>query len=126
LFFGCAQKSRKKVCFKNVCIKAEIADSESEQIRGLMFRKSLLPGSGMLFVFDRQEQHNFWMKNMRFPLDMIWIDSKSRVVDITKNALPCQEICETIVPKGESKYVLEVNAGFAQENRIVAQDEVRF
>lgn len=80
----------------------------------------------MLFIFEDQSQHSFWMKNMRFSLDIIWIDKNKTITGITKNSQPCQGPCETISCAGEAKYVLEVNAGFADKNKIKIGDELKF
>lgn len=126
LFYGCNNNTIKKVSIKNNRIDVEIAKSELEQARGLMFRKSLAGNQGMLFVFDKEARYSFWMKNMEFPLDIIWIDSNRRIVDITKNAMPCNEQCETIEPAAKSKYVLEVNTGFSDRYQLKVGDEVKF
>ncbi len=123
-----ADESTKKVCIKDICVQAEIVDSEAQKLRGLMYRESLAWESGMLFIFDAAARHSFWMKNMRIPLDIIWIDSGKNIVDITQNALPCkgQQDCESIIPASEVKYVLEVNAGFSDKNKIRIGDKVEF
>lgn len=117
-----------RVCIKNICVEAEIVHSEAEKSRGLMYRESLAWESGMLFIFDREARHNFWMKNMRIPLDIIWIDSGKNIIDITQNVLPCkdQQDCESIIPASEVKYVLEVNAGFSDKNKVRIGDKVEF
>lgn len=123
-----ADESTKKVCIKDICVQAEIADSEAEKTRGLMYRQSLAWESGMLFIFDEELLHSFWMKNTLIPLDIIWIDSDKNIVDITQNALPCKEEqeCESIIPVLEVKYVLEVNSGFTEQNKIRVGDKVKF
>lgn len=123
-----ADESLKKVCIKNVCLQAEIADSKSEKMRGLMYRQSLGWAAGMLFIFDKEARYSFWMKNMLIPLDIIWIDSNKKIVDITRNALPCkeQQACGSIIPALEVKYVLEVTAGFSDRNKIGIGDKLEF
>lgn len=123
-----ADESLKKVCIKDVCVQAEIADSESEKTRGLMYRQSLGWAAGMLFIFDKEARYSFWMKNMQIPLDLIWIDSNKKIVDITRNALPCKEQqgCGSVMPASEVKYVLEVSAGFSDKFKIGIGDKVEF
>jgi uncharacterized membrane protein (UPF0127 family) len=91
-----------------------------------MFRKNLANNQGMLFVYQDEGRHTFWMKNMRFPLDIIWIDSNKRVVDIYEFALPCKEFCKTISPQSAAKFILEVNAGFVRKHQIKIGNTVSF
>lgn len=116
----------KQICIKNICIKAEIADSAAARERGLMFRQGLKQDQGMLFIFKEQEIHIFWMTNMRFPLDIIWIDTDKRIVDIKESVPPCRQACGNIIPLAEAKYVLEVNAGFVNKNGIKVGDILIF
>jgi len=115
-----------RVCCKDACVQAEIARSEGERARGLMFRETLGPAEGMFFVFDQQLRHSFWMKNMNFPLDLIWINQDKVIVDITRDAQPCAGSCESLAPVDAAKYVLEVNAGFALKNNIQTGDRIDF
>ncbi|MBD3208656.1 MAG: DUF192 domain-containing protein [Candidatus Nealsonbacteria bacterium] len=104
--------SQPEVCFRGSCLEIEVAESSQERQRGLMFRESLDEDKGMLFVFEKEGIYPFWMKNTLIPLDIIWLDNAGEIVDIKKNAAPCQGgACETFVPTGEAKYVLEINAG---------------
>ena len=124
---SCAeQPPLKKVCFQNVCVQAEIADTESKREIGLMFRKSLPKNQGMLFIFDSEEKYSFWMKNMRIPLDIIYIRQDKRIVDIKTNIPPCKEACPSLIPGAKAKYVLEVNAGFSKKNKVNIGDKVSF
>lgn len=107
-------------------MQVEIADTESKRQLGLMSRQSMPENQGMLFVFEKEETQSFWMKNMKFPLDIIWISEDKRIVDIKSNVLPCRDSCESIVPQAKAKYVLEVNAGFVERNKIRIGDEVSF
>ncbi|MBI5149637.1 MAG: DUF192 domain-containing protein [Candidatus Omnitrophica bacterium] len=87
---------------------------EEELHRGLQFRRSLDPGSGMLFVFQKSEPYTFWMKDTLIPLDMIWIDSGRRIVHVEHNVPPCvADPCPRYPPGHEALYVLEINAGYA-------------
>lgn len=108
-------------------IRAEIADNFISQAKGLMFRKSLPEKEGMLFIFDEENYQTFWMMNMSFPIDIIWINKEKKVVDITKNAQPCKIICSTTYrPKEKAMYVLEVNANFTEQNKIKIGSLVEF
>jgi len=104
---------------KSVYVEAEIADNAVKRMRGLMFRKSLGENEGMLFVFDKESFNRFWMMNTTIPLDAIHFDANGTVVDVIAME-PCKSLvsCPIYTPKAESKYVLEVNQGFAEKNGI--------
>lgn len=99
-------------------INVEIADEREERAKGLMFRKFLEKNSGMLFVFDNEDYHSFWMKNTLIPLDMIFISESFEIVDIIY-ATPClEDPCRSYKPARKAKYVLEVNGNFTAKNGI--------
>lgn len=106
------------VLVDNVRVSVELANTSESRTRGLMSRDPLPENHGMLFIFDNQGSYPFWMMNMKFNLDIIWMDSKGEVVYVAKNVAPCGVPCSTIDPKADAKYVLEVNAGFANKYRI--------
>lgn len=94
-------------------VTVEIADSPQERQQGLMFRESLGPQDGMLFVFDEPQVLGFWMKNTLIPLDIIFIDADLVVVNI-QEAVPCEaDPCPSYPSSGEAQYVVEVKQGFA-------------
>jgi len=125
--FAWARESTIRVCFGNTCVQAEVAASPIERQKGLMFRRPLADNQGMLFIFREEALHAFWMKNMRFPLDIIWINSDKRVVDIKTNLVPCRfGPCPNIIPVSLSKYALEVRAGFVEKNKVKIGDQAVF
>ncbi|MCX7945148.1 MAG: DUF192 domain-containing protein [Deltaproteobacteria bacterium] len=99
-----------------VTFKVELAITEEERQKGLMFRENLPEDSGMLFLFKDESIHNFWMKNTYIPLDLIFIASDMSVVGTYKNAKPLSE--DNISIGKPSRYVLEINAGLADKYRI--------
>jgi len=108
-------------------IKVEIARSTSEQARGLMFRESLEPDSGMWFVFTDDKQRVFWMKNVRFPIDIIFIDKDMYIRKIIGSALPClSEPCARYSSGYKVRYVLEAPAGYCQRNAVKEKQRVIF
>ncbi len=111
----------------DVLIRVEIADTPEERIRGLSGRESLKPGWGMLFIFPQEGVYSFWMYNMRFPLDIIWIDEDGYVVYVVEKAPPCGEDgeCPSYTPDAEALYVLEVAAGFVEKNNIREGERIR-
>jgi uncharacterized membrane protein (UPF0127 family) len=123
---ACTGATRHKVCFRDVCITAEVSDSELEREQGLISRKHLPSRQGMLFVFKEEGRHNFWMKDMQFPLDIIWISKEKKIVDIMVNALPCVENCEILASPKKNQYVLEVNSGFVSKYNIRIGDKAIF
>ena len=117
-----------KVFFANgKSVAAELAVSEEERARGLMFREKILPDQGMLFVFEREDLHSFWMKNTLVELDMLWLDSERRVIHIEARVPPCREDpCPSYGPETPARYVLELRGGEAAANGIKAGDQLQF
>ncbi len=123
----CEEPASNRVCFSgNSCVAVELAATPAAREKGLMMRDSLAGDSGMLFVFERDAIHSFWMKNTLMPLDMIWIDSGCKIVDILQGAKPCvdNDACPIYTPVEPSSYTLEVNAGFVQNSSIRVGDPV--
>ncbi len=102
----------------------EIADDEYQIQTGLMYRKSMQNNRGMLFIFPEESPRSFYMKNTKFPLDIIFIDAKNRVVSIQKNAQPLNE--SSLPSDGPAKYVLEVNAKLTDTWNLKAGDSISF
>ena len=85
---------------------------------------------GMLFMFEKPGMHNFWMKDMEFPLDFVWIDSDCLVSDLTENVSHIEDKSTADIsiysPSRPIKYVLEINAGISQTAGIQVGQRVRF
>jgi len=108
-------------------IQAELAITPEKRARGLMFRESLDADRGMLFVFPEAAFHDFWMKNCRFPIDMIWLSTEKRIVHIERAVPPCQEDpCPTYGPFRKAQYVLEVVADFSLQEELRLGDLIEF
>ena len=100
----------------------EMASTSAEQAKGLMFRRELPEGQGMLFDFHHEQPTSFWMKNTYIPLDMIFIRGDGRILRIAENTVP---LSEALVPSGGPvRAVLEVNAGMARKLGIAPGDRV--
>ena len=97
-------------------VKVEIAADEASRTRGLMFRRSLEPDHGMLFVFPVTEEHVFWMHNTPLALDMIFLDEGRTVVGVVANAAPQTDTPRTAGKP--SRYVVEVAAGEAAAHAV--------
>jgi len=91
----------------------EVAADDAARARGYMGREKVGPRDGMIFVFDDDSRHSFWMKNCKVALDIVWLDAGLRVVWIATNSAPCPESgeCPSIMPPISSRYVLEFAAG---------------
>ena len=92
-------------------IIVELAQTPEERKQGLMHREELCPSCGMLFLFEQENIHPFWMKNTIIPLDIVFINANYEVVDVTK-AEPCiDDPCKNYFPQSRALYVLETNQG---------------
>ena len=113
--FGERKYATKMVGFKSSKFKVEIADTFGKMGKGLMGHRPLENNQGMLFVFEREGRHGFWMLNMKFSIDIIWLDSNAKIVHIWHSAQPCTSIfsCPTVRPKSDASYVIELKAGTA-------------
>ena len=90
-------------------IEVEVAKTFRERERGLMYQEDLCKDCGMLFVFEEEDFHDFWMKNTLLPLDMIFINSKLEVIDVL-HTQPCEaDPCELYSSEKKALYVLETN-----------------
>lgn len=94
---------------KNIELALEVASTVEDRAKGLMFRKSLDPNSGMLFIFEEESKLSFWMKNTFIPLDMIFLDKDRAVVGIVEKAAPLTESPRFV--EGNSQYVVELFGG---------------
>ena len=119
-------KENPKVCFKENCFSVEIAKTQTEKTKGLMFRESLEESKGMIFIYNKEGIYNFWMKNTLIPLDIIWINTEKKVVYIKHKAQPCEEKCEILSPLKNAKFVLEINSGITEKLDITLGDKVEF
>lgn len=114
-----------KVCLKDNCYMVEIVRAQEEKEKGLMYRENLGKNHGMLFINDEEGIYPFWMKNMRFPLDIIWLDYNFKVVFIAKNAQPCAGKCNDIIPDKPARYILELNAGEVERIGLQVGDKIK-
>ena len=115
------------VHFNDYIFSVEVAQTRSERARGLMHREQLEPDEGMLFVYEKEGERSFWMKNTLIPLDIIWIDADKEVVFIHERAQPCKvEPCPKISPDVKASYVLELNAGSVEKIGLSVGDKLEF
>lgn len=105
-------------------VRVELARDDEQRARGLMYREKLDDDAGMLFLFPVAEDHGFWMKNTLIALDMIFIGEDGRVVGVVENAAPRSLDLRSV--GAPSRYVLEVNGGWAARRGVRKGDRVRF
>ena len=106
-----------------VAVEAELAQSEHDSSRGLMYRKSLAEGRGMLFDLRFRDDHKFWMHNTCIPLDLIYIDEDGLIVGIIENAPTLDD--ESRGVGCPSRWVLEVNAGWSRRHGVKAGQHMK-
>jgi uncharacterized membrane protein (UPF0127 family) len=100
-------------------LTAELMVTDEERARGLMFRDALPRDRAILFVFEEAEFESFWMKNCRFPIDMVWLDAERRVVHVAERVPPCKrDPCPSYRPLRRALYVVEMNAGQAHREKV--------
>jgi hypothetical protein len=105
--------------------QVEIMKSAAELEKGLSGRASLDADKGMLFVFSKADRYVFWMKDMRFPIDILWIND-GKIADIKHNApVPASENLDKYLPDAPADYVLEINAGLSEKYGFRPGDAVK-
>jgi hypothetical protein len=105
-----------QICIEESCFHVEVADTDAKKILGLSNRDSLSADSGMLFPYPEGAIPGFWMKDMRFPIDIIWINSEMKISGIVNDFQPCLDSysCLPVYPEEEIIYVLEINSGLSE------------
>lgn len=106
-------------------VHALVASDETSESKGLGDRTSLAPDAGMLFVFPNDGVYGFWMKDMHFSLDMVWIDSAKTVQGITQSISP-ETYPNSFFPPAPIRYVLELNSGSAEKLGIATGTKLVF
>jgi uncharacterized membrane protein (UPF0127 family) len=119
-------------------VSVEVADTDDERARGLMFRDRLPQNEGMVFIFETPGFYPFWMQNCLIALDLIWLDPAARVVSVAESVPPCRFAdcpppcaspqCPTYPPAAGTSalYVVEVAAGFAKQHKVKVGDQLTF
>ena len=104
--------------------KVDFAATPEQRTQGLSDREYLAADEGLLFVFQSPGRHSFWMKDMNFAIDIIWIDENKSVVDISENASPESYPDYAFSSSQEALYVLEINGGLVQKYGIKVGDSL--
>lgn len=108
---------QREVIIGNARILVDVADTPAERHRGLSGTQGLKPDTGMLFIFDQLDNQEMWMKDMRYSLDMLWLDDDQRVVHIEER-LPPSSYPATVESPTPARYVVEVPSGFVAAHHI--------
>ena len=107
---GTPELNTGRIKIDGILFNVDVADTKEEREKGLSGRKYLDRNSGMLFVFPDNGNHGIWMKDMNFPIDIIWISENFHIVDIKRDATP-DSYPEVFTSTKLAKYVLELPAG---------------
>jgi uncharacterized protein len=104
----------------------EVVADEASRERGLMFRETMAPDHGMLFLFDDSNVQSFWMKNTLIPLDILYFDKNHQLVSMQQRVPPCRsDPCAVYPSTGPAQFVLELNAGVADKLGVKPGDELK-
>jgi uncharacterized membrane protein (UPF0127 family) len=103
-------------------VKAEVMMNPTDMARGMMFRDTFPEGRGMLFIHSSEDNHRYFMYQVKIPLDMVWMDKTRRVIEVAENVPPCKTAkaseCPTYGGERLSMFVLELPAGYARKHGI--------
>ncbi len=123
--FSSQKMETRKIKIHDTVLTAWLARNQEEQMRGLSIVSELQDNQAMLFIFPKEDHHSFWMKDMQFPIDIVWIDGEKKILFIKEYAQP-SDYPEVYQPDVLSKYVLEVPAGFVQKHQLQRGDSLQF
>ncbi len=117
-----------EVTVNNFNLITDLALTQDQQTKGLAVKNTMNESQGMLFVFEHPSLESFWMKDMKFPIDIIWMDANRSVVYIAPDLKPCPAVgdCPAYVPAKESMYVLETKAGFSHRHDVKPGSQMNF
>jgi len=111
-------------------LQTEVMVKDEDRAMGLMFRPSLPLDHGMLFLFEQADFHGIWMKNCKFPIDILWLDEEKKVVHLAEAVPPCtaklDSDCAVYTPLRRASYVVELNAGQARREKAVVGSTIKF
>ncbi len=116
--------SSRTVTLKSETIRVQVADTPQSRARGLSGMLGLADDEGMLFVFDTDGHHSFWMKDMHFAIDILWMGQNGEIVHIVESAMPASYPADAFVPALPARYVLELSSGWVRAHRVSLGDVV--
>ena len=120
-----AFEQRAVLKLNNNKISLIVSDSAESRTRGLSGMASLGEDHAMLFVFEEPDRYGIWMKDMKFPIDIVWLDEQKKIIHIEKNVSP-NTYPKVFFPPLKSLYVLELNTGFASKNNLIIGESLNF
>ncbi len=109
----------------NKAVELTVVATSEARTRGLSDRESLPEDEAMLFVFEDLDKYGIWMKDMKFPIDIIWLNEKGKIVSIERDVAP-ETYPKVFFPPDKSLFILEANAGFAQKNKLMVGNILDF
>jgi uncharacterized membrane protein (UPF0127 family) len=120
-----------KVTVNGFDVMADVAVTDEQHTKGLDIKNNLTENQGMLFVFEQPYRYGFWMKGMKFPIDIIWLDTNGTVTHIEHSLKPCPPsnsnlVCPVYFPEKDSLYVLETVPGFSMKHNVTLGTHVSF
>jgi uncharacterized protein len=116
------------VTIDNYKILVDIAITDKQVQDGLAIKNTLNENEGMLFFLGEPSKASFWMKDMKFPIDIIWLNETFSIVHIEQELQPCKSVfdCKSYTPNSEALYVLETIDGFAKKHDLKIGDNIKF
>jgi uncharacterized membrane protein (UPF0127 family) len=100
-------------------LQTEVMVEDADRAMGLMFRASLPQDRALLFVFETADFHGIWMKNCKFPIDIVWLDEARKVVHVAEGVPPCRkDPCPVYQPMQRAAFVVEMNAAQAKREKV--------
>lgn len=128
LLSGCASAGGHWVELAGQRYQVELAQDDATRARGLMFRDAMETDHGMLFIHDRQEPQAYWMKNCKIALDILYFDEQRRLVAQQRDVPPCSagDSCPAYPSNRPARYVLELNAGQAEQLKLEDGAQLNF
>jgi uncharacterized protein len=120
-----APLAQKIISIDGNTIHVTVVDNDTDRERGLGGRSGLAPDEGMLFVFQKDGLYRFWMKDMQFSIDMLWIDSNGKIIFIQPDVAP-STYPNSFGPHQLARYVLELPANYAAQHGVATGDLVNF
>jgi uncharacterized membrane protein (UPF0127 family) len=121
----CGEYDKKEIKIGRINIYADVSDNDCKRELGLSGRSGLESNEGMIFIFEKVGKYGFWMKDMKFSIDIIWIGEDFSVSGIVGNFSP-EDYPKVLGNNYLAKYVLEVPTGFAEKNNIKVGDKIEF
>jgi uncharacterized membrane protein (UPF0127 family) len=118
----------KQLIIGDTTMNVKLAITQDEQLQGLRFTETLSPNEGMLYIMNSPDRYPFWAKDMKFPLDIIYVSQDKVVVDFAENVQPCNDSSDCLMyePEREAQYIIEANAGFVKQHFIELNEPVIF